>query len=75
MKKIGLLALTIAALTTAGHLTAPQAEAGLFDVIRADLEYRRHIRQMHITERPNRPIHIYGNTVRHRHMQGKSILY
>ena len=50
-------------------------EAGLMDVIQADLEYRREIRSMDITERPNRLIHVYGNTVRWRYHNGRSVLY
>ncbi len=29
--------------------------------------YRAHIRSMHILDRPSRPGHFYGNTVRRRH--------
>lgn len=56
-------------------VTVAEVQAGLFDVILADLQRRREIRSMPITERPNRTIHIYGNTVRYRHHHGQSILY
>ena len=45
------------------------------EVIQSDLQRRREIRSMDITERPNRLIHVYGNTVRYRHKRGQSMLY
>jgi len=36
-------------------------------------ETREQIKSTPITERPNRPLHVYGNTVRRRHHRGPSL--
>ena len=78
-----------AAILLATLLAAP-AEAGLLDrlvpveplgtVIPAERieegrRRRQTIRSQHILDRPNRTIHVYGNWVRSRHAQGRSIIY
>ncbi|MFV1967307.1 MAG: hypothetical protein ACC628_17905 [Pirellulaceae bacterium] len=34
---------------------------------------RAYIQSMHILERPYRPFHFYGNTVRRRHYRGRAV--
>lgn len=69
MKK--LLAVTILSLLGMYQLGAtPAAEPGWSPVIIATGEYGEKIRSTPIQERPYRPFHVYGNTVRRMHHRG-----
>jgi hypothetical protein len=50
--------------------SAMAAEPGWSPVIIATGEYRRQIEETPIEQRPYRPLHIYGNTVRRMHYRG-----
>ncbi len=52
-----------------------EANAGLRGRVESKLEKRRAIKSMHILDRPDRPGHFYGNTVRRRHRRGAGRLY
>ncbi|RLS77014.1 MAG: hypothetical protein DWI03_07715 [Planctomycetota bacterium] len=62
-----------AAVTTAGLFGAALAEAANFDprVITFG-EARQEIQSTPVLQRPNRPLHIYGNAARRRHQRGAS---
>ncbi|EMI42091.1 putative secreted protein [Rhodopirellula sp. SWK7] len=49
---------------------ASAASPGWSPVIIATGEYREQIKSLPIEQRPNRPFHFYGNTVRRRHYRG-----
>ena len=70
MKTMGLIAVLCCA-----TLFATPVEASWLDRLEEGRQRRQHIRSMHILERPNRTVHVYGNFVRYRHSQGNSILY
>jgi len=62
-----------AAVTTAGLFGAALAEGANFDprVITFG-EARQEIQSTPVLQRPNRPLHIYGNAARRRHQRGAS---
>lgn len=49
-----------------------RADPGWSPVIVATGSYRSQIRSMPIEQRPYRPLHFYGNTIRRRHYRGTS---
>lgn len=57
------LGLCLAAMVLACSASTAQA-ATLRERRQESAAYRASIRQMPLVERPNRPIHVYGNTVR-----------
>jgi len=63
---------TFAALLAAAIVSLPAEAAGSgFDPrIVTFGDAREQIKSTPITERPNRPLHVYGNTVRRRHDRG-----
>ncbi len=72
-KKIPLLALTLLSLPL--DAVAPVAEAaqnGFDPRIIAVGEARDQIKSKPIEQRPNRPLHVYGNAVRRRHSRAHS---
>jgi len=52
---------------------ASAAEPGWSPVIVATGDYRAQIKSMPIEQRPYRPLHFYGNTVRRNHYRGNSV--
>ncbi|MFG0290271.1 MAG: hypothetical protein ACF8CQ_18980 [Rhodopirellula sp. JB044] len=56
--------------TFAAADAATAASPGWSPVIIARGAYRDQIKSMPIEQRPNRPFHFYGNTVRRRHYRG-----
>jgi len=50
--------------------TAEAQESRLSASVNTNRAYRHAIRSMHILDRPYRPGHFYGNTVRRRHYGG-----
>ncbi|TWT66166.1 hypothetical protein [Allorhodopirellula solitaria] len=58
-------------LVTLGNVSfADAGEPGWSPVIVARGEYRQQIRSLPIQQRPYRPLHFYGNTVRRMHYRG-----
>jgi hypothetical protein len=49
------------------------AEPGWSPVVIATGEYREQIKSMPIEQRPYRPFHFYGNTIRRNHYRGNPI--
>ncbi len=58
------LALGLSVSTSQAVLPGPMAEPGWLGVIVARGELKREIEATPILERPYRPLHVYGNTVR-----------
>jgi hypothetical protein len=60
------------AVVTAAVLPLPleASETGFDPRVIAFGETREQIKSTPITQRPNRPLHVYGNTVRRRHHRG-----
>lgn len=70
-KKVLLLALTLLSLPAdAVAPVAVAAQNGFDPRIIAVGEARDQIKSKPIEQRPNRPLHVYGNTVRRRHSRG-----
>jgi hypothetical protein len=68
----GLFSLAVSVnIVFAGHAAA--AEPSWSPVIIATGEYRDQIKSMPIEERPYRPLHFYGNTVRRNHYRGNPV--
>ncbi len=70
---IALLALGLTASTAPAAPPVPLAEPGWVGVIIARGELRDQIESTPILERPYRPLHVYGNTVRRNHYRGAPI--
>jgi hypothetical protein len=51
---------------------APAAETGWIPVVVARGELKQEIESTPIVDRPNRPFHFYGNTVRRRYYRGSA---
>lgn len=66
MKRKLLIFMFVAGVWSGGWLTFPQETSGQGPII-ATGDLRRQIAATPIVERPNRPLHVYGNTVRRRH--------
>jgi hypothetical protein len=71
--KILLLTLTVLGLPIEAALpVADAAQSGFDPRIIAVGEARDQIKSKPIEQRPNRPLHVYGNTVRRRHSRGNA---
>jgi len=66
---VALSLLTVVALVETAALAEPSHDH-VGEASPARAERRREIKSMDIHERPNRPIHVYGNTVRRRSSRG-----
>ena len=64
------IALTAMLAATVGGDIAVAAGTGFDPRIVVLGEARNELRSTPITQRPNRPLHVYGNTVRRRHHRG-----
>lgn len=64
------LVFCVATLATPTNSEAISSQPGWSPVIVATGNYRQQLQATPIEYRPNRPLHIYGNTVRRRHHQG-----
>jgi hypothetical protein len=53
--------------------SAPAAETGWLGVVVARGDLKQEIESTPILERPNRPFHFYGNTVRRRYYRGAPV--
>ena len=63
-----------ALLTTGGTFTEVKAaEPGWSPVVIATGDYREQLEKTPIVNRPYRPFHFYGNTVRRRHYRGTAL--
>jgi hypothetical protein len=58
------------ALTSIALPAATAGEPGWSPVIIATGDYRKEIESLPIEQRPYRPLHVYGNTVRRMHYRG-----
>ncbi|MEM8669717.1 MAG: hypothetical protein AAGG48_19480 [Planctomycetota bacterium] len=67
-----LIAVILVALLTPATSAIAQQSTGWSPVIVPRGEYGRKIRSMPIPERPGRPLHVYGNTIRWRHQRRHS---
>jgi hypothetical protein len=68
-----LLTLTIFSLPIEAALPVAEAAQSGFDPrIIAVGEARDQIKSKPIEQRPNRPLHVYGNTIRRRHSRGNA---
>jgi hypothetical protein len=56
-----------------GAANATAAEPGWSPVVVARGEYRQQIKSTPIEQRPYRPLHVYGNTVRRQHYRGTAM--
>ena len=52
---------------------APASETGWLGVVVARGELKQEIESTPIVDRPNRPFHFYGNTVRRRYYRGTAV--
>lgn len=52
---------------------AVSAEPGWSPIVVPTGEYRAQIKSMPIEERPYRPLHFYGNTIRRNHYRGNPV--
>lgn len=68
----GFFVLAVSGCTVFAGLAAA-AEPNWSPVIIATGEYRDQIKSMPIEQRPYRPLHFYGNTVRRNHYRGNPI--
>ena len=66
----GLVALGLTAAATQAAPPPPTTEPGWLGVIIARGELRDQIESTPMLERPYRPLHFYGNTVRRNHYRG-----
>ena len=74
-----MLRVSLAAVVLAGSMliaipksASAASETGYLPIIVARGETKEWIHSMPITERPNRPLHFYGNTVRRNYYRGNS---
>jgi hypothetical protein len=68
-----LLTLTVLSLPIEAALPVAEAAQSGFDPrIIAVGEARDQIKSKPIEQRPNRPLHVYGNTIRRRHSRGNA---
>lgn len=70
---IALVALGLTASRSVAVPPVPVGEPGWVGVIIARGELREQIEATPILERPYRPLHVYGNTVRRNHYRGAPI--
>ena len=69
------VAMLVGSLTVAftDHQTAPAAEPGWSPVVIPTGEYRAKIKSLPIEQRPYRPLHFYGNSVRRSYYRGNPL--
>ncbi len=70
---VALAVLGLTAATSPAAPPVPVAEPGWVGVIIARGELRDQIESTPILERPYRPLHVYGNTIRRNHYRGAPI--
>jgi hypothetical protein len=72
---VGQAALVAAVLTVfASPNESSAAEPGWSPVVIATGDYREQIKSMPIEQRPYRPFHFYGNTIRRNHYRGNPMV-
>ncbi|MGV3484487.1 MAG: hypothetical protein ACO1RT_08720 [Planctomycetaceae bacterium] len=69
-------AIFVAALTVGGadNRSVTAAEPGWSPIVIPTGEYRARIKAMPIEQRPYRPLHVYGNTVRRSYYRGNPMV-
>ena len=72
MLRIGLASLILSVVSVSSVSAANSNEPGWLGVIVARGELKEQIESTPILDRPNRPFHFYGNTVRRQYYRGTS---
>ncbi len=76
MLRFGLAAFilsTVALFAAPTTVSAASSEPGWLGVVRARGELKEQIESTPIVDRPNRPFHFYGNTVRREYYRGTAL--
>ncbi|WP_235951220.1 hypothetical protein [Crateriforma spongiae] len=79
MKRFAIAFLAFAFVSAVGSSALATSPTGWDRVIVPTGQYRQTVKAMPIEQRPGRPLHVYGNTIRYRHqaangqMRGKPL--
>jgi hypothetical protein len=72
MLRIRMAIFSLVAVAVLGSSAVAASQTGWMGVIVARGELKEEIKSTPILERPNRPLHFYGNTVRREYYRGKA---